>query len=76
MGMLQAPKGPSGNTSSSFCFPKGETAPDALPPPCLPQVKPQVLPEPPPPLCLPQVKPQVKNAKLEVFPNSPYFTKK
>ena len=58
MGMLQAPKGPSGNTSSSFCFPKGETAASD------------------PPLCLPQVKPQVKNAKLEVFPNSPYFTKK
>ena len=36
-------KGPSGNTSSSFCFPFGETSPDPLPPPfCFPQVKPQV----------------------------------
>ena len=48
---IECSKGPSGNSSISFCFPKEETATD-------------------PPLCLPREKPQVKNAKLEVFPNS------
>ena len=43
-------KGPSGNTSSSFRFPFGETSPDPLPPPlCFPQVKPQVSKYPLPP---------------------------
>ena len=57
---LKTPKGPSGNTSSSFRFPFGETSPDPLPPLlCFPQVKPQVSNYTPTPFRFLQVIPQV-----------------